>query len=338
MVQIIYTKLFIHRPLKSDRPDLLFEEEVSESDADKDSDIIQISQDVNVLTLLPQQFLETKNIQNAMADHEQERLDNEELQDIPDMYISSQYQQHDRSDIQIGLVHVNPKILEEILVGLCIEKKSAKWLTYLVEDFYNKGLRNQKQIDTMTPYKMDVISNVFFSYKKKNLFKPKDLKSHKVKVLCKLFGRKREIHADQPTNTNQLILRKMTLEAIKDVEYPTNVLAVAKANVYHALEFQKWKQNATVPMSIKLPKSKTIHDAYSYPEYVSERRQVECKLIDLTHILTNIRTHICGKGYKFIGKDAFLKVSERDNNVLNRAYVTELVDGDTEQAEFVGLV
>ena len=79
-------------------------------------------------------------------------------------------------------------------------------------------------------------------------------------------------------------------------------------------------------LSIKLPQSKTIHDAYSYFEYVSERRQVECKLIDPTHILTNIRIHICGKGYKFIGKDAFLRVSERDNDVLNKAYVTELVD------------
>ena len=96
--------------------------------------------------------------------------------------------------------------------------------------------------------------------------------------------------------------------------------------MYHALEFPTWKQNATVPMSIKLPQFETIHDAYSYPEYVSQRRQVECKLIDPTHILTNIRTHICGKGYKFIGKDACLRVSERDDNVLNRAYITELVD------------
>ena len=87
---------------------------------------------------------------------------------------------------------------------------------------------------------------------------------------------------------------------------------------------------------------------------------MECKLIDPTQILTNIRTHTCGKGHKFIGKDAFLKVSERDNNLLNRAYVTKLVDkqsapialkvfsqevesmmfenSDTEQAEFVSLI
>ena len=121
-------------------------------------------------------------------------------------YISSQDQQHERSDIQHGLVHVNPKILEEILVGLCSEKRSAKWLTYPVEDFYNNVLRNQKQIESTISYEIYVINNIFFSYKKKNLFKPKDLKAQKVKVLCKLFGRKREIHADQPKNTNQLTL------------------------------------------------------------------------------------------------------------------------------------
>ena len=52
----------------------------------------------------------------------------------------------------------------------------------------------------------------------------------------------------------------MTIEVIKDVDYPTNVLAVAIANMYHALECPKWKQNATVPVSIKLPLSETIHD------------------------------------------------------------------------------
>ena len=77
----------IHMSSKSIKPDLWFEDEVSESDADNDSDIIQIPQDVNVLTSLPQQFLEAENIQNAIADLEQERLDNEELPDTPDIYI-----------------------------------------------------------------------------------------------------------------------------------------------------------------------------------------------------------------------------------------------------------
>ena len=107
---------------------------------------------------------------------------------------------------------------------------------YSVEDFYNNVLRNQKQIESMTFYEMDVINDVFFSYKLENVFKPKDLKAHKVKVLCKLFGRKRELHADQPKNRNQL-----SLEVIKNVDYPTNVLAVTIANMYYTLEFPTWK-------------------------------------------------------------------------------------------------
>ena len=49
-------------------------------------------------------------------------------------------------------------------------------------------------------------------------------------------------------------------------------------------------------------------------------------MLDYTHILTNVRTHLCSKGYKHVKRDAFLKVTEVDNTVLNRAFVVDILD------------
>ena len=65
---------------------------------------------------------------------------------------------------------------------------------------------------------------------------------------------------------------------------------------------------------------------FALPEYSAERELTERCAFDPTHILTNIHAHICKKGFQHVRAEAFLEVSERNNDFLSRALLTEEVD------------
>ena len=45
-----------------------------------------------------------------------------------------------------------------------------------------------------------------------------------------------------------------------------------------------------------------------------------------THILNNLRYHICNKGFVGVSKDAFINVSETNHDVLPREIVEDKMD------------
>ena len=65
---------------------------------------------------------------------------------------------------------------------------------------------------------------------------------------------------------------------------------------------------------------------FAYPEFSVERELIEKCTFDPTHILTNMHAHICKKGFQHVRAEAFLEVSERNNDLLSRALLTEEVD------------
>ena len=51
-------------------------------------------------------------------------------------------------------------------------------------------------------------------------------------------------------------------------------------------------------------------DLFCYPEYSSQHNQLEPQTLDYSHILTNIHTHICSKGYDFCPREYFVELCE----------------------------
>ena len=48
---------------------------------------------------------------------------------------------------------------------------------------------------------------------------------------------------------------------------------------------------------------------------------MESRIIDPSHCLTNLRLHATQKGFFGCDHKAFIRVSEADNNVLNKAFL-----------------
>ena len=81
--------------------------------------------------------------------------------------------------------------------------------------------------------------------------------------------------------------------------------------------------NSPVPITVELPIEPYEFDIFSYPDILNRRSQVESRIIDPSHCLTNLRIHATQKGFFGCDPKAFLCVSAADNNVLNRALLVE---------------
>ena len=107
-------------------------------------------------------------------------------------------------------------------------------------------------------------------------------------------------------------------------ELPLNVLKVACAEWLFELLFPKWLEKSPVPVVYDIPSN--YHDdyqIYSYPEYSTKRHQIEPRIIDPSHCLTNLRLHATMKGFFNLNPNAFKEVARQNNDILNLALVQE---------------
>ena len=89
-------------------------------------------------------------------------------------------------------------------------------------------------------------------------------------------------------------------------------MRVGLASWKFKLDWDEWLNNSPVPITL---------DIFSYPDISESRSQVESRVIDPSHCLTNLRLHATQKGFFRCDHKAFIRVSEADNNVLNKAFL-----------------
>ena len=109
-------------------------------------------------------------------------------------------------------------------------------------------------------------------------------------------------------------------------EYPKDFLAAQLCKINHEEYVKQWEHKSTVPVNIYLPFIDRNHVIFNYPEWNGDRNQVEMRTFDYTHILNNLRYHICNKGFNNVSTEAFIEVSNLDHDVLPRAVVELKLD------------
>ena len=120
------------------------------------------------------------------------------------------------------------------------------------------------------------------------------------------------------------------LEIVKNYimkkEYPKDFLAAQLCRINHEEYVKQWENKSTVPVNIYLPFIDRNHVIFNFPEWNADRHQVEMRTFDYTHILNNLRFHICNKGFDNVSTEAFIEVSNMDHDVLPRAVVELKLD------------
>ena len=108
--------------------------------------------------------------------------------------------------------------------------------------------------------------------------------------------------------------------------YPKDVIAAAAAQIHYIKTIDYWESKFTVPLEEYIVICGEIYDSYCYPECSEKRDQIECRLLDPTHLLTNMRCHCTEKYVENSLSSTFLEVSKSDNDILPRSIISPMID------------
>ena len=62
------------------------------------------------------------------------------------------------------------------------------------------------------------------------------------------------------------------------------------------------------------------------PNYNSETGELECRSLDPSHVLNNIRSQICRHGYVGVATKAFHAVSQKNNKIISKNTLVSNMD------------
>ena len=227
------------------------------------------------------------------------------------------------ADIKRILLGSHKCILEEILIALLCSENSIKWSFYNCNDLYDFAFSSAHAIySAMTNHDLDITINVLRKWECKEFpvgIKLNALKFKKVNQLSFILGHKDFISPKRPVPKMKPLLQLALDEAKNFV--PTDVFRVALATFEFRIKLPLWMDKSPLPISYPIPVEPHHFDVFSYPEFNVKRQQIEPRIIDPSHILTNLRVHATQKGILGCDPKAFLRVSEDDNNVLSRGLV-----------------
>ena len=232
----------------------------------------------------------------------------------------------DSEHIKSLLLTTHRSISTEIIFLLLCGKRQEKWTSLSVEDLVGNILSSAANIfKELTSYEIDGILRIIQRHscgtcpliipsKMKKLAKSNFL-AFILGNYCRYFPPTRKV------NTLETLANLCRKEVLCSV--PDNVLRAGLALWTFRYNLQDWINNSPVPITVELPMDPFEFDVFSYPDICEGRSQVESRLIDPSHCLTNLRIHATQKGFFGCDHKAFLRVSAADNNVLNRALLVE---------------
>ena len=210
-----------------------------------------------------------------------------------------------------------------------LKKNKHKWDELTTNGFLTNFLSSSAAISKLFLYEMDVINEEIHRSYGKYLFNPKDKKAVRVDKIANQLRRIpnlfRELEVDTlEQNSDVVKLKVLCEEYILSRLYPKEYIAAPVCEIKHHEEVRIWESLS--PVQLQICHGNVSQIAFNYPEYNSENKRIEMRTFDYTHILNNLRFHICNRGFDDIQTEAFLKISEENNDILPRAIVEDKLD------------
>ena len=165
------------------------------------------------------------------------------------------------------------------------------------------------------------MGDVLKSVSDRQLFLKSDPKAKKIDTILYLFG----AHDFMDTSVKKVkSLKKMCESIVSD--FDLLILQCIYAKFCHVKNLMLWKKRATVQMSSYVPILGADYPFFSFPEFSSECNQLEPCTMDYTHMLTNIRSLVCRKGFEGVSTEPFNKISMEHPSIISRGLVMCALD------------
>ena len=222
--------------------------------------------------------------------------------------------------------------IKQIMVSLKGIDNKHKWRNESIDSLLHKYMSSKNALSKLFVYKMDIINNKVQEHFGKSLFNAKDNKKLCVKKMYSQLKQMPQLlnyesSSDECDTMNQpKPLFELYKNFILSGKYPKEYLTAAVCKVTHMEIVHEWESKSPVPISLDIPLAERNHIIFSYPERSSARNQLEMRTFDYTHILNNLRYHVSNGSVNGIQREAFLKVSEVNHEVLQRSIVEDKLD------------
>ena len=282
------------------------------------------------------------NVQDYNSDDSEDDLENVEDPD----YVPSQSESSDSDieaeqsfDIQemantsvVSTTSTGISCIKQILQELKTISNKHNWSEETVDTFLKKYMSSRSNIAKLFIYELDVINRKIHENFNKVIFQKSDPKAVKVSKLQRQLRQMPELlQYDSSEDDNLELFQPLKLfdiyrKYVTSNRYPKEYLAAPVAEITHMESVAAWEKKCPVPICLHLPFDESEHIVFNYPEYSEARQQCELRTFDYTHIINNLRFHICNRGFEGVATEAFLRVSEYDHDILPRTIVEDKLD------------
>ena len=220
----------------------------------------------------------------------------------------------------------NKSMLSDILRSLIKLGHKVMWKEITPHQLFHEYLHSANSIAHFFIVKeLDIINDIVKLYTGQYIFKKSNCKEVKVNKLCAKFGDKSTWSSGHKRLKYVKSLKSMCLQLTKK-DVLKKVIRVVAAGIKYQFDYEEWCQNKTIPLDVPTHHRKETFNLFCYPEYSEKRQQLEPRTIEPTHMFTNLRAHVCHKGFDNVSRNAFIRVTESNPELLKRTLVTEIVD------------
>ena len=293
------------------------------------------------------QMIEGTKVLRRISKHKDGNLNESEIieeeEDDPDYNPYDESQISDDSDVDLdecpehnisnlSSTSSGQSCIKLILTELRKLNNKHDWRNKTIDTFIREFLSSKKNISKLFKYELDIINKQVFEFFGKNLFQKNDSKPVRVNKVFQQLRQMPQLLVIESSDEDNIdyFQPKSLLNIYRDFvtskQYPKEYLAAPLCTINHMQSVLKWESETSIPIQVDLDCLEERHIIFNYPEFSERRNQLEMRTFDYTHILNNLRYHICNKGFVGVSKDAFINVSETNHDVLPRAIVEDKMD------------
>ena len=229
------------------------------------------------------------------------------------------------------LIPIHP-CMNAILRALQQSKYKGKWFRESVCSLFEHFLCSREKLQKLKHLEMNIIHDELFKFFGKKIFRKTDLKSEKVNSLCRQFCPSIYIDGCSPENSQRqssasvASLFYIYKKYLCSDNYPKELLKSVVCQIHNNDHLKEWKDNCPVPLIIEIPEENFEYEIYCYPNFNSTTQELECRSLDPSHVLNNIRSQICRHGYVGVYTKAFHEVSKRNNKIISKNTLVSNMD------------
>ena len=231
--------------------------------------------------------------------------------------------------------HIFHPCLSSILEKLQHSKYQAKWSTYDVRTLVDSYLMALDKLAKLKHPEMNIIQAEIYKYFGKKIFNVTSLKAVKVEQLAKQFCphyinvaavATMDCIRDSGFTDKMYTLKECARRCIMSSGYPKELLKIIVCQMTNDDDLREWLDASLVPCVIDIPEAGITHRIFCYPFFNEITHELECRSLDPSHILNNLRSQICRHGFTGISTKAFHDVSNVNNKIISKITLVDQMD------------